>query len=255
MFDPTPVTQLAPITVAVTDAAAAPSPALLAVLAGEALPAQVLGLAEVLAAAPGACEVLLLWSARGLDPASCARLVAWARARQPPTGLVAWAELGDRLAAEVALAAGFDDAQAGPCSPRELAVRLRALQRRVRRAVHVDPARPAGRLRFRDLVLDPESCELWLDGRAVALTVTELTVLVALLRAQGAVLSRAELLDHAWGGDHLDVGERAVDNVVLRLRRKLGRPALIQTVRGVGFRLDHEAKADGGSAPEALPQP
>ncbi|HVV87811.1 MAG TPA: winged helix-turn-helix domain-containing protein, partial [Kofleriaceae bacterium] len=114
--------------------------------------------------------------------------------------------------------------------------------------------RPAARVRYRDLLLDPETCELWIDRRAVALTVTEFTTLVALLRAQGAVLSRTELLDRAWGGDHLDVGERAVDNVILRLRRKLGRPELIQTVRGVGFRIgtdDEPVRGDGSDAEAA----
>jgi DNA-binding response OmpR family regulator len=50
-------------------------------------------------------------------------------------------------------------------------------------------------------------------------------------------MSRSELLDHAWGSANFDISERAVDNVVLRLRRKLGKPDLIQTVRGVGFRI------------------
>ena len=46
-----------------------------------------------------------------------------------------------------------------------------------------------------------------------------------------------ELVAQAWGNDSLEVGERAVDNVVLRLRKKVGRPELIETVRGIGFRL------------------
>jgi DNA-binding response OmpR family regulator len=44
-------------------------------------------------------------------------------------------------------------------------------------------------------------------------------------------------LNEAWGEQELDIGERAVDNVILRLRRKLGDPDLVITVRGVGFRL------------------
>jgi DNA-binding response OmpR family regulator len=62
----------------------------------------------------------------------------------------------------------------------------------------------------------------------------------ALVRARGRTLSRADLLDAAWGDADLDVSERAVDNVILRLRRKLSRPDVIQTVRGVGFRLAAE---------------
>ena len=236
-----PPTPAAPAMILALDGEAAPSPSVLAVLAGEAIELATARLVEVLAGAALGCEVLVVWSPRGLDAATCARVVAWARGRSPSSGLLAWCEDGDRTLAERTLAAGFDDVQHGPCSPRELAVRIRALHRRVRREASRAHARPAARVRYRDLLLDPESCELWIDRRAVSLTVTELTTLVALLRAQGAVLARAELLDRAWGGDHLDVGERAVDNVILRLRRKLGRPDLIQTVRGVGFRI-----GDGG---------
>ncbi len=231
------VHSVAAVTLAVSEGASAPAPNVLAVLAGEAIELRALPLAAVLAASPLACEVLVVWSPRGLDVATCERVETWARGRAPATGLLAWCEQGDRAVAERVLAAGFDDVQCGPCLPRELAVRIRALHRRVDREASRVEARPPARVRFRDLLLDPETCELWLDRRAVALTVTEFTTLVALLRAGGAVLSRTELLDRAWGGDHLDVGERAVDNVILRLRRKLGRPRLIQTVRGVGFRI------------------
>jgi DNA-binding response OmpR family regulator len=69
------------------------------------------------------------------------------------------------------------------------------------------------------------------------LTSVELAVLRELMKARGRPLSRAALLDLAWGEGELEVSERAVDNVILRLRRKLPRPDLIETVRGVGFRL------------------
>ena len=59
----------------------------------------------------------------------------------------------------------------------------------------------------------------------------------ALMTARGRPLSRAELLDAVWGGGDLEVSERAVDNVILRLRRKLPTPDVLETVRGVGFRL------------------
>jgi len=62
-------------------------------------------------------------------------------------------------------------------------------------------------------------------------------VMRELMKARGRPLSRAELLDAAWGEGELDVSERAVDNVILRLRRKLPNPDAIETVRGVGFRL------------------
>jgi DNA-binding response OmpR family regulator len=62
--------------------------------------------------------------------------------------------------------------------------------------------------------------------------------MTVLVEACGQSRSRADILTRAWGADALEVGERAVDNVVMRLRRKLPEPDLIVTVRGVGFRLD-----------------
>ena len=61
----------------------------------------------------------------------------------------------------------------------------------------------------------------------------------ALIAARGRALSRVEILDAAWGDDGLEIGERAVDNVVMRLRRKLGEKSII-TVRDVGFRLANQ---------------
>ncbi|MBC7976530.1 MAG: winged helix-turn-helix transcriptional regulator [Myxococcales bacterium] len=58
-----------------------------------------------------------------------------------------------------------------------------------------------------------------------------------LIKARGKPLSRIELLDRAWGEEDLEVSERAVDNVILRLRRKLPDPDVLETVRSVGFRL------------------
>ena len=61
--------------------------------------------------------------------------------------------------------------------------------------------------------------------------------MTALVEAGGQSRSRADLLERAWGDEALEVGERAVDNVIMRLRRKLPDPDLVVTVRGVGFRL------------------
>lgn len=225
----------------------APGEALLATLGREAIEVTLVPLARVLSASAEGCGVLIAWSPGGLDGALVERVVAWSLTRRPPPGLIGWTPQGGAASTEGALRAGFDDVIADPCSPRELAVRVRALHRRVHRAVAPAPARTSARLRYRNLVLDPDSCELWIDGRAVTLTVTELMMVVALLRARGSVLTRAELLDQAWGGASMEVSERAVDNVVLRLRRKLGRPDLVETVRGVGFRLGLDGEpGDGG---------
>lgn len=209
----------------------------LATLGREAIDATVAPLDALLMVPPVAGVVVVTWGLLDHGAVSYDAVVAWAHGATPPVGLIAVVGDGDTASAEHALRAGYDDAAGASCSPRELAARIRAVHRRVVRA----PARGAGRggrrLVHRNLVLDPESCELWLDGRAIALTVTEFTMVVALVRARGGVLTRTELLDQAWGNDSLEVGERAVDNVVLRLRKKVGRPELIETVRGIGFRL------------------
>ena len=130
-------------------------------------------------------------------------------------------------------AAGFDDAVVGSVSARELAARIRAVHRRV----HWAAQHRNSRLRHASMMLDTDGHELWLDGRTVSLTTIEMSVVRALIRAGGRTLTRSELLDQAWGAANFDVSERAVDNVILRLRRKLPRPELIETVRSVGFRL------------------
>jgi len=160
------------------------------------------------------------------------KLVAWAAGSVPRPGLIGLIEDGRVRECEALLAAGFDDAVGASISPRELAGRVRAVHRRVywKRA-------PNGRLRYGDLTLDLYGRALWIDGRTVALTSIELAVLRELMKARGRPLSRTELLDVAWGEGELEVSERAVDNVILRLRRKLPRPELIETVRSVGFRL------------------
>lgn len=164
------------------------------------------------------------------------RAVAWAERRDPRPGLMVFSRGEDRAVLERALAAGFDDAVGGPPSARELAARIRAVHRRV----HWPGRARAGRLRHGGLTLDTDGHELWIDGQSVALTSTELSVIRTLMRAHGRAMTRSELLDAAWGAGNFEISERAVDNVILRLRRKLPRPDVIQTVRGVGFRMSGE---------------
>lgn len=160
------------------------------------------------------------------------KIVAWGTASDLHPGLIGLVEGGGARQCEILLVAGFDDAVACPISARELAGRVRAVHRRVHWK-----AMSNGRLRFGEMTLDLYGRSLWLDGKAIALTSIELAVLRELIKARGRPLSRTELLDAAWGEGELEVSERAVDNVILRLRRKLQRPELIETVRSVGFRL------------------
>jgi len=160
------------------------------------------------------------------------KIVAWALASELRPGLIALIEDGAVRDCEAVLAAGFDDAVVTPISARELAGRVRAVHRRVHWKGVAN-----GRMRFGELTLDLYGRALWVLGKTIALTSIELAVLRELMKARGRPLSRAELLDAAWGEGELEVSERAVDNVILRLRRKLPRPELIETVRSVGFRL------------------
>ena len=170
-----------------------------------------------------------------IDPAMgglALRFVAWAATGEIQAGLIGLVASGSSLDSEELLAAGFDDVVVAPVSSRELVARVRAVHRRVHWKGTTN-----GRLRFGDLTLDLYGRELWMDGTTIALTSIELAVVRELMKAQGRPLSRTELLDQAWGAGDLEVSERAVDNVILRLRRKLPRPDLIETVRSVGFRL------------------
>jgi DNA-binding response OmpR family regulator len=161
-------------------------------------------------------------------------IVTWAAAAAQPPGLIGVVEDGGGHEREALLAAGFDDAISGYPSPRELVARVRAVQRRLRAPT------PTDRLRHGPFTLDLREHVLWMDSIAITLTSIELAVMRELMKARGRPLSRVELLDVAWGGGDLETTERAVDNVILRLRRKLPRPDALETVRGVGFRLSSE---------------
>jgi DNA-binding response OmpR family regulator len=158
-------------------------------------------------------------------------IASWAATGDHRPGLLGVIENGGGPEREALLVAGFDDVVTGPPSPRELVARVRAVQRRLR-APH-----PSDRLRYGVFTLDAREHVLWVGSQPITLTSIEVAVMRALLEARGRPLSRGDLLDVAWGGGELDTTERAVDNVILRIRRKLPQPDALETVRGVGFRL------------------
>ncbi len=88
-----------------------------------------------------------------------------------------------------------------------------------------------------DLVLDPETLTARRGPRTLELTGREAALLALLLRNARRVVTRELALEEVWGGEG-EVGANVVDRYVAYLRRKLGDPPLIHTVRGVGFRLD-----------------
>jgi two-component system response regulator MprA len=137
----------------------------------------------------------------------------------------------DALSERVAgLDAGADDYLVKPFEIDELTARIRALLRR-------NQAPAGAQLAFADLVLDPDAGIARRGGRDLGLTRREAQLLELLLRNARAVVSRESALDRVWGGEG-EAGANVVDRYVAYLRRKLGDPPLIHTVRGVGFRLD-----------------
>ena len=219
--------------------AIAPDPAVLLVDAGGPVPADTelrVGYATIddLDHLAPLDAIVVVALAAPIDRTIVARVIAWADLRATRPGLIACVDGGDTPDAEVALAGGLDDViigAAGAISPRELVARIRAVDRRVRRA-----ARIPEHLRYGALVLAVGEQTVWIDGAPRALSRGEFALLRALIAAGGAAMTRAALLDAAWGARKVGVGERAVDNVILSLRRIVG-PARIVTVRGVGFRL------------------
>ncbi len=160
----------------------------------------------------------------GLDGLAVARRLRAKRLSLPILFLTARDSVPDRVDG---FDAGADDYLVKPFAVAELLVRVRALLRR---------GRPLDEtLAYHDLRLDPSARRASRAGREITLTERETALLELLIRNAGLVVSRAQALDEVWAGGQ--VGYSVVDRYVAYLRRKLGEPPLIETVRGVGFRL------------------
>jgi DNA-binding response OmpR family regulator len=149
-----------------------------------------------------------------------------ARSSVPVVMLTARDEEADRLAG---LDAGADDYIGKPFSPRELVARMKAVLRRV------SPESDDSMLVLGDVVLRRSAREVGVAGEPVDLRPKEFDLLAYLMENRGAVLSRDLLLERVWGYDYAG-GTRTVDVHVAQLRRKLGRPDLIRTIRGAGYK-------------------
>jgi len=150
-------------------------------------------------------------------------------AEQPDTKVIMLtaARSTDDLVAGLSL--GADDYLPKPFRFAELVARVRALARRA------GAARPPV-LEAADVVLDPARRAATRGGRALELTPKEFAVLETLLAAQGDVVTPEELVERAWD-EQLDPLSNTVRMTVMTLRRKLGEPPLVETVRGSGYRV------------------
>jgi len=142
---------------------------------------------------------------------------------------------GEEIDRVVGFELSADDYVAKPFSPRELALRVKAVLKRVTTA-----DAPADFLTFKDLHIDLSRHRVTVAGKAIELTSTEFKLLTTLLQRRGRVQTRDHLLETVWGYDYIGF-TRTVDTHIRRLRAKLGASGdCIETVRGVGYRFVDE---------------
>jgi two-component system response regulator MprA len=160
----------------------------------------------------------------GMDGLQVAERVRAKGLSLPILFLTARDAVSDRVAG---FDAGGDDYLVKPFAVAEMLVRVRALLRRTRE--------PEREFAHRDLRFDPSAQHAVRSGREIALTARESALLELLLREVGRTVTRGHALRTVWGES--GALTNVVDRYVAYLRRKLGEPPLIETVRGVGFRI------------------
>jgi DNA-binding response OmpR family regulator len=155
----------------------------------------------------------------------------------PVLMLTARTEEADKVAG---FAVGADDYLTKPFSLRELAIRVKAILRRVERIASAPSTEPIER---GGLSVDAARRKVSVDGEEIPLTPLEFEILLALAREPGVVFTREQLMDRVWGYRDY-AGGRVVDSHVARIRRKLGEdgtePRFVRTVHGVGYAFGDE---------------
>lgn len=160
------------------------------------------------------------------------------RARPEPGPAVLFLTARDAVEDRVAgLDLGAEDYLVKPFAFAELLARIRAV---LRRGTGTSPV-----LRVADLELDPAVRRVWRGGMGINLTAKEFSLLEYLMRNAGRVVTKPMITEHVWNFD-LEAESNFIEVYVYAIRKKLDRPGaspLIQTVRGVGYRLDTAAPA------------
>lgn len=169
----------------------------------------------------------------GMSGVELCRTLRTTGTQTPVLLLTALDAVEDRVAG---LDAGADDYLIKPFAFAELQARLRALQRR-----HHEASPPV--LEFDGLRMDPANRQVWRDNREIALSTKEFRILEYMMQRAGRVATRDMIAEHVWDYDFPNV-TNVIDVHVRSLRLKLDDPVpgrLIQTVRGVGYRLGDNA--------------
>ncbi len=170
----------------------------------------------------------------------CRRIKADARTRHVP--VVMLTAKGEEVDRVVGFELGADDYVTKPFSVRELTLRLKAILRRASAGRVVEQARE----RVGPIRVDAEAHRVFVDDAEVTLTPLEFKLLATFMARLGRVQSREQLLEDVWEMSP-EVETRTVDTHVKRLREKLGSGReLLETVRGVGYRLADPAEQGQG---------
>ena len=148
-------------------------------------------------------------------------------------------EEADRV---IGLELGADDYLVKPFGLRELVARVRAVTRRTASAAADAPPAVEGSQRLGELEIDRRTHKVLVGGEPVDLTPKEFALLALLAEDAGAVRTRGEILDQVWD-PHWYGPTKTLDVHVASLRKKLGDPGIIETVRGVGFRVRDDSEA------------
>jgi DNA-binding response OmpR family regulator len=151
------------------------------------------------------------------------------RGERPETGILMLTAAGALEDLVEGLSLGADDYLPKPFRFAELVARIHALARRAA------PSRPPV-LAHADIVLDPARRHVERGGHTLELARKEFAVLEALMSAEGATVSAEELLERVWD-EQIDPFTNVVRMTIMTLRRKLGEPAVVETVIGVGYRM------------------
>lgn len=151
--------------------------------------------------------------------------------RVATTPVIVLTARGDERSVVRGLHLGADDYLVKPVRLAELLARIHAVTRRV------TPSGESRTVRVRDLEIDLDARRVTTDDGEIELTAKEFDILAVLARNHGVAVSRQRLLDEVWGDAYLAVS-RSLDVHLTGLRAKLGRPGLVATIRGFGFRLE-----------------